>query len=66
MKKLPIGTKKLTITIDEATYKMLESIAKGRYKETTEELAADLLEWATTSLAGTILYKFINEEEKDN
>ena len=64
--KLPLSTKNLTIEIDDATYKTLESIAKKRYEEPMEELAADLLEWATTGLAATILKQWMEESNEDD
>ena len=64
--KLPIEWKNLTIKLDDATYKTLESIATKRYEEPPEELAADLLEWAITGLAGTIIYKVINGDNDEN
>ena len=64
--KLPLLTKKITIEIDDATYKTLQSIATKRYEEPMEELAADLLEWATTSLAGCILKQWMEEGNEDD
>lgn len=63
--KLPIDWKELTIKLDDATYKTLVSIATKRYEEPPEELAADLLDWAITGLAGTIIYKVINGEDDE-
>lgn len=66
MKKLPLANKKLTIELDDATYKTLTEIATKRYEETPEELATDLLEWAVTGLAGTILAKWMDQDENNN
>ena len=60
--KLPLSTKKLTIEINDAAYKKLESIATKRYEVPMDELAASLLEWATTSLEATILKQWMDEE----